>query len=186
MFHCHQVIGAKQLLRFPNIDFEWFWEGCKLCKHVLKKQFFGFQKIVFFRKARFHSTKGLLTQRNEKKNKQQFLGTWKIVFCQVHLTIGFPETEGICNFGPRFHKGKCKKTHFELGHGIPFPATGIAKKIIFQSLKNCFRTRRSCNVSQGQCNKKQFFRSRKIVLSQSSMSFHQGPVNTEKRQKKQF
>ena len=100
------------------------------------------------------------------------------------MTIGFPETEGICNFGPRFHKGKCKKTHFELGHGIPFPATGIAKKIIFQSLKNCFRTRRSCNVSQGQCNKKQFFRSRKIVLSQSSMSFHQGPVNTEKRQKK--
>ena len=109
MFHCHQVIGAKLLLRFPNIDLR----GLQAVQACVEKAIFQVPKNCFFRKARFHSTKGLLTQRNAKTKKNTIFGNLKNVFLWQNRFI-WPlafrrQTKGICNFCPRFHRGKARK-----------------------------------------------------------------------------
>ena len=104
---------------------------------------------MFFRKARFHSTKGLLTQRNAKKKKNNFWEPEKLFFCDRtgsfdHWFSGDKEDLQLC---PRFHRGSARKhilsnlifawrNLISSQQGTLVPAT--LRKTIFQSLKNCF------------------------------------------------
>ena len=107
MFHCHQVIGAKQLLRFPNIDFEWFWERCNVCKHVLKKQFFRSRKIVFSQSTISFHQGFINTEKRKKKGNLKNVFMWQNRF--IWALVFRRQTKGICNFCPRFHRGKARK-----------------------------------------------------------------------------
>ena len=84
------------------------FESAASCASMCWKNNFSGSEKLFFRKARFHSTKGLLTQRKAKKR-----GTWKIFFLWqnrfIWALVFRRQTKGICNFCPRFHRGKARK-----------------------------------------------------------------------------
>ena len=73
------------------------------------KNIFLDSEKLFFRKARFQSTKGLLTQRNAIKT---IFGNLKKCFCDRAGSFGHwfsGDRQKVCKFCPRFHGVKARK-----------------------------------------------------------------------------
>ena len=85
------------------------FERAASCASMCWKNIFLDSEKLFFRKARFQSTKGLLTQRNAIKT---IFGNLKKCFCDRAGSFGHwfsGDRQKVCKFCPRFHGVKARK-----------------------------------------------------------------------------